>query len=368
MTQMVLDIPLSILEATMIASFSYFWVGLQPGANHFFYFVSVLIGLEFVGQAFGRLLCAPTRKQVYANTLSSVFLLVFGTVAGFMPGYSSIPRALQWLSWFTPASYAFEGIMLNEFVGLDLSIVTLTTGNGTTARGDMNGEQRLGCMSLPRKEWATYQGMKDFNIFMLFFLAVFFDLLGCYFTESRRDVYFNQIRRPQRTTRSTSFYKIKDTARKSSEARSASSHSDWPTSLSVDTISYFVSLKVKKRPLRFSMHSFLGPYLVRCFSKKPGKAETLHGVTESGRKLCLLNNVSARFTRGRMTALMGTSGAGKTTLLDVIAGYKTGGRIEGTVMIGSQEKDASTWRSISAYVGWHFEVITRLACVHTCRH
>lgn len=50
-----------------------------------------------------------------------------------------------------------------------------------------------------------------------------------------------------------------------------------------------------------------------------------------------------------MTALMGESGAGKTTLLDVIAGYKTGGHITGSIRINGKEKDVRTWKSLAAY-------------------
>lgn len=59
--------------------------------------------------------------------------------------------------------------------------------------------------------------------------------------------------------------------------------------------------------------------------------------------------VTAEFAPGTMTALMGESGAGKTTLLDVIAGYKTGGHITGSIRINGKEKDVRTWKSLAAY-------------------
>lgn len=124
-TQVVLDIPLSVLEAILLATIGYFWVEMRAGADHFFYFLGILIGLEFAGQAFGRLLCALSRKQVYANSLSSVCILIIAAVAGFMPSYSAIPPIFQWLSWLTPASYAFEGMMINEFLGRNISAGTI---------------------------------------------------------------------------------------------------------------------------------------------------------------------------------------------------------------------------------------------------
>ena len=44
-TQMLLDIPLSVLEAVLLSVIGYFWVGMNPGVPNFFYFMGVLIGL-----------------------------------------------------------------------------------------------------------------------------------------------------------------------------------------------------------------------------------------------------------------------------------------------------------------------------------
>ena len=44
-----------------------------------------------------------------------------------------------------------------------------------------------------------------------------------------------------------------------------------------------------------------------------------------------------------------SSGAGKTTLLDVIAGYKTGGRITGDLTLSGLPKDRKMWQLLSGY-------------------
>lgn len=108
LVQWALDMPLSVIEATLIASISYWWVGMTPGSSHFFLFLFALIGLESFGQAFARVLCALSRTQVSANVASSLLILLFATVGGFMPTYDSIPWLLRWLSWLTPVAYAFE--------------------------------------------------------------------------------------------------------------------------------------------------------------------------------------------------------------------------------------------------------------------
>ena len=66
-------------------------------------------------------------------------------------------------------------------------------------------------------------------------------------------------------------------------------------------------------------------------------------------RLELLKGVSGTFRPGVLTALMGVTGAGKTTLMDVLAGRKTGGYIEGNIMISGYPKKQETFARISGY-------------------
>jgi len=65
--------------------------------------------------------------------------------------------------------------------------------------------------------------------------------------------------------------------------------------------------------------------------------------------LQLLQNVSGAFRPGVLTALVGVSGAGKTTLMDVLAGRKTGGYTDGSIIISGYPKNQSTFARISGY-------------------
>jgi ABC-type multidrug transport system ATPase subunit len=72
-----------------------------------------------------------------------------------------------------------------------------------------------------------------------------------------------------------------------------------------------------------------------------------HGVADDW--LRLLNDVSGTFRPGILTALMGVSGAVKTTLMDVLAGRKTGGRVEGDINISGYPKNQEIFARISGY-------------------
>jgi len=134
------------------------------------------------------------------------------------------------------------------------------------------------------------------------------------------------------------------------QVKSGEGSSMEPESLAVSKLSYAVNIGKTKscwKPRRATWGSLLGPasLLVLQSSLARAEEEEEKPVTE----LTLLNEVTARFKCGRMTALMGQSGAGKTTLLDVIAGYKTGGVITGDIMIDGYAKEDATWKAMNGY-------------------
>eukprot|EP00741_Cyanophora_paradoxa_P000577 tig00000411_g556.t1 len=63
----------------------------------------------------------------------------------------------------------------------------------------------------------------------------------------------------------------------------------------------------------------------------------------------LLNGVTGYCRSGDLVALMGPSGGGKTTLLDVLADRKTGGSVEGDLLVNKRPRDR-TFLRMSGYV------------------
>jgi ABC-type multidrug transport system permease subunit len=304
LSQVVMDIPLSIMEAILLSIISYFWVDMRSGAGYFFYFWGTLVGLEFVGQALGRLLVALIRKQVSANAWSTVLIIGFGTVAGFMPSYRGIPPVLRWLSWLTPVSYAFEGLMLNEFSGRELMIFAVSADDGDSGTGVMTGDAWLQAFSLPRVDWGSTDSIQALNLIMLFIFAVILDLLGMYYSERTRSWYHDPTRRLQSRVKSLELKAPENTMLSSKRSTTedktppSSQTTDWPNSLVVRNLFYHVPLGSKKK--KFSFQSILAPCLVRLSGKKVPRYE------EGEDELTLLNGVEARFARGRMCALMGS--------------------------------------------------------------
>ena len=57
----------------------------------------------------------------------------------------------------------------------------------------------------------------------------------------------------------------------------------------------------------------------------------------------------------------------QTTLMDVIAGYKTGGKITGDILIDSKPKDENTWKKISGYAEQNDILNPYLTVIETLR-
>jgi len=316
------DAPLSILEACILAIVSYFWVGMRNGAGRFFYFLGMLIALECAGQALGRLLCALYRKQVTANSMSSVIILIFGTVGGFMPSYLSIPPILRWLSWLTPVSYAFEGLMLNEFYDLMFESDLGGASGNSAVPIEIGGNQWLSGYNLPRSAFAGTTSIKVFDIFTVFLFALIYDTLGFIFIEKTRSWYHHQIRRSQATVMKSFGIGSQRPDSESNAEEDTNNDSSWPSSLIAKNISYEVPLKTKSAGI--NIRKLVRKVTVKLAGKKVSASvgsiaaeeernSWRHNDEAAPSTITLLDHVDVHFRRGRMTCLMGTSGAGKVS-------------------------------------------------------
>lgn len=70
--------------------------------------------------------------------------------------------------------------MLNEFTDLDFtsSLMGAAGGDNGTVPINFGGNTWLGMYDLPRNDFARVPSMKTFDIFMVFFFAVLYDVLG----------------------------------------------------------------------------------------------------------------------------------------------------------------------------------------------
>lgn len=160
--------------------------------------------------------------------------------------------------------------MINEFDGETFHGVVIVNENvGSTTIGTVQGTKYLAAQSLPRATWSSNQGIMAFDILVLFIFAFLLNMAGLHFQEKSRSWYFNQIRRPRANVH----------GKVTSDDPEAQTSGTFEQGYAID------SLSVKNL----------------CYSVKIGKKG-------SQTDLALLNDVTARFAKGRMCALMGQSG------------------------------------------------------------
>lgn len=223
-----------------------------------------------------------------------------------MPSYTGIVPILRWLSWVTPVSYAFEGLMLNQFYGTSFDPIG-TVGTEDSGEIPLNGVKWLSVYNLPRGTMLSPEQVRIWDIFMVFFFAVIYDLLGYYYIERTRALLHNQTRRPQSTVKKSFSMSAPLREDKSSQDYKHSSQTqeiDWPQSLTIRDLSYKVPLKSQTRKLK--PVQFLRRKLVMLAGKESSK-ETAEKVHKDD-NLTLLHKVNARFCRGRMTGKLLKSG------------------------------------------------------------
>jgi len=77
---------------------------------------------------------------------------------------------------------------------------------------------------------------------------------------------------------------------------------------------------------------------------------TVINASNNNETLYLLKDVTGYFRPGQMAALMGPSGSGKTTLLDLLAGRKTVGKTEGSILFAGNKATRPFLRRYTGYV------------------
>lgn len=221
--------------------------------------------------------------------------------------------------------------MINEFYGRTLDPITLGDSDGSTRVESIPGTAWLSNFDLPRAQWASYNGIKIFDIFMLFLFAIIYDLIGMYYIEHTREWYFNQIRRPQATVKKSfgmTTKKEKDSQRKDEDEEEGgkdveeATETEWPQTLSVKDLCYSVPLKTKRKGLMTRLRSVLVKLSGKEMEKEENKESTL----------TLLNGVEAQFRRGRMCCLMGTSGAGKVSERMIMCSFMAIAKVDTAVL------------------------------------
>ncbi|KAM5564596.1 pleiotropic drug resistance protein 1-like [Rosa sericea] len=334
----ILKIPITLVESFIWVIITYYVIGFDPHVERFLKQYMLLVCINQMASGLFRSMAAIGRSVIVASTFGTFALLIILVLGGFVLSREAVPKWWLWGYWVSPLMYGQNAIAVNEFLGKSWSHVP----PGST--------ESLGVMVLkshgifPEAHWywigvAALVGYTFlFNIIIIFALQ-YLDPFG------KPQAVLSKESIAERNGNGTGeFIELLSRGNRYSE-----SSIEGATSLSSSTSggrSDNANGKRKRgmvlpfQPLSLAFDE------IRYAIDMPQEMKA-QGVKED--RLELLKGVSGAFRPGVLTALMGVSGAGKTTLMDVLAGRKTGGYIEGSIVISGYCKRQETFARISGY-------------------
>ncbi|XP_010061952.2 pleiotropic drug resistance protein 1 [Eucalyptus grandis] len=339
----VLQIPISFVEVAVWVLVTYYGIGYDKNIGRFFRQYLALVLINQMASSLFRIIGAVGRNMIIANTFGSFSLILLFALSGVVLSRENVKKWWIWGYWASPLMYGQNAVVVNEFFGHSWQQIPPNT-------AEPLGIQVLKARGFfPHAYW-YWIGTGALLGFILLFNVIFNLAL----------TYLNPFDKPQ-TVKSNDSETESIGAGGSVQLSSHGNRSSNRSRLDEGDIrrgSKNSSGSSSRRPqtafdingkrgmvLPYEPHSITFDDITYSVDMPPEMKN--QGVVED--KLVLLKSVSGAFRPGVLTALMGVSGAGKTTLMDVLAGRKTGGYIEGTIMISGYPKKQETFARISGY-------------------
>ncbi|OAF55666.1 hypothetical protein VC83_07698 [Pseudogymnoascus destructans] len=338
--QVVIDLPLVLIQVTIFDLVVYFMSNLQRTPSQFFISLLILWTLTLTMFSFFRAIGAWAASLDVATRFTGVSIQAFVTYTGYLIPPKKMRPWLSWLRWINPVQYGFEGLMSNEFYNLEIQCVPpVLVPTGPNARPQFQSCALQG--SEPGKTSVSGKNyiMTGFNYtrshlwrnigiiigFWLFFVAL--TALGM------------ERQKPNSGGGAVTVFKrggapkAVEKAIKEKEAK-GTAEGEATRDSSVDT--------TNERPQDSGGN-------VRDGIARNETVFTFQNVNltipyEKGERK-LLQGVNGYVRPGELTALMGVSGAGKTTLLNTLAQRGDSGVVTGDFLVDGRPLPLSFQRS-----------------------
>ncbi|KAN0038042.1 hypothetical protein ACTA71_000214 [Dictyostelium dimigraforme] len=325
-SQVLVDIPFTVIQVFLHSIIVYFMYGLDYRANKFFIFCFTLIGVSLSSASLFRGFANFTPSLFTAQNLMN-FVFIF-QVNYF--GYSQTPDKMH--SWFKWTYICFKSLMINEFKGLEFSCFDSAIPNVYTNSTQMYLDSTHRICPVPGSiEGSLFVKGEDYlsnalqinsdhrslNVVVIFLFWLFYIALNIFAVE-----YFDWTSGgyTHKVYKQGKAPKLNDIEEEKNQNKIVKQATD----------NMKETLKMNGGIFTWNNIKYTVPI-------------------GGGNEKLLLDNVLGWIKPGQMTALMGSSGAGKTTLLDVLAKRKTIGTVFGETLLNGKPLEIDFER-ITGYV------------------
>ncbi|KAE8655684.1 Pleiotropic drug resistance protein 3 [Hibiscus syriacus] len=329
----ILKIPITFVEVAIWVFITYYVIGFDPSVERLFRQYFVLVLANQMSSGLFRFIAATGRNMIVANTFGSFALLVLFALGCFVLARGDIKSWWIWGYWISPIMYEQNALMVNEFRANQWS------------NSFPNSTEPAGIEVLRSRGFFQDQNWYWIGGELILYLlsnkyAAFGASRAVVSDETEGNEQANGVGGSiQLTNNESSSNHVTGSESQEDVQRSISSKSSSITEATVGAI----AIKKKGMVLPFEPHSITFDDIVSSVDVPQEMKE--QGITDD--RLVLLKGVSGAFRPGVLTALMDVSGAGKTTLMDVLAGWKTGGYIDGNITVSGFPKKQETFARVS---------------------
>ncbi|KAG1698458.1 hypothetical protein DVH05_015000 [Phytophthora capsici] len=323
------QIPLCILETILFGSIVYWMGGYVELVDRYIVFLVTLFLCQMWFTSFIFLLSSASPNLTIAQPIMFVAVLFFMLFGGFLIAKDNIPDYLIWMYWIDPLAWCIRALSLNQYLAPKFDVCVYKGVDYCVKYNQTVGKYTLGVFNLKTESMWIWYGWIYLVSGYLFFIFCSYLVLEYVRYESPTNVAMGE--QDKQTVEPHAAYSEMAATPKSEEKI-----------IEIQTVAIPEAPEAGRESTEFKIVPVTLAFHDLWYSVP------LPGATND-EQIDLLKGVSGFALPGTMTALMGSSGAGKTTLMDVIAGRKTGGRIQGKILLNGHAANDLAIRRCTGY-------------------
>ncbi|KAE9173451.1 hypothetical protein PF001_g27523, partial [Phytophthora fragariae] len=317
------QIPMAIVETVVFGAITYWFGGYVALADRFIVFLVSLFLCQMWFTSYFFFLSSVSPNLTVAQPVMMVSVLFFMLFGGFLITKDNIPDYLIWLFWIDPLAWCIRALSINQYLAPKFDVCVYEGIDYCTTYSETIGEYSLGVFNLPTESMWIWYG------WIYLFAGNFVFVFGSYLVlEYKRYESPENVAVVENDDDGEASADLTAYSQMPATPKGVHDHEKVIEIQDVDDVMGGVptiSVPVKPSGRGISLPIALAFENLWYSVPMPGG--------KKDEEIDLLKGVSGFALPGTMTALMGSSGAGKTTLMDVIAGRKTGGKIQGKILL-----------------------------------